>query len=233
MHEVTHLIDKTHNFSFRKSQALVKTYSWMREHRPESSLENDIDRWGENVATATDDGLKEPNAIHVKRCEHCNEEISKVMLRKNTGGSCDIRVPAVAMPFVCKYCGGSYCEDHRLPENHKCIGLRLRKSVVRAEEITGGLIPLDDETKSLIIKRMEENKECMEEQDTSQSGTERKMFQNNDLRLKKIEDTITDLHNRYMASLIGRDEYFDTLRSLNHEKRKLLYGKGLNEGNWE
>ena len=27
------------------------------------------------------------------------------------------------MPYTCHYCGGSYCAEHRLPENHDCSGL--------------------------------------------------------------------------------------------------------------
>jgi membrane associated rhomboid family serine protease len=27
------------------------------------------------------------------------------------------------MPYTCHYCGGSYCAEHRLPENHNCSGL--------------------------------------------------------------------------------------------------------------
>ena len=27
------------------------------------------------------------------------------------------------MPYTCHYCGGSYCAEHRLPENHGCSGL--------------------------------------------------------------------------------------------------------------
>ena len=34
-------------------------------------------------------------------CEYCGEKIK-------------------LLPFKCKYCGGSYCKEHRLPENHKC-----------------------------------------------------------------------------------------------------------------
>ncbi|NVM18195.1 MAG: hypothetical protein HWN80_10800 [Candidatus Lokiarchaeota archaeon] len=34
-------------------------------------------------------------------CEHCGEKIN-------------------FLPFKCKYCGGSYCKEHRLPENHQC-----------------------------------------------------------------------------------------------------------------
>jgi len=34
-------------------------------------------------------------------CEHCGEKID-------------------LLPFKCKYCGGAFCKEHRLPENHKC-----------------------------------------------------------------------------------------------------------------
>ncbi len=34
-------------------------------------------------------------------CEFCGEEIGY-------------------LPFKCKYCGGTYCKSHRLPENHEC-----------------------------------------------------------------------------------------------------------------
>jgi uncharacterized protein YkwD len=27
----------------------------------------------------------------------------------------------VTLPFTCAYCGGNYCVEHRLPENHNCI----------------------------------------------------------------------------------------------------------------
>jgi len=34
-------------------------------------------------------------------CEHCGERIN-------------------FLPFKCKYCGGAFCKEHRLPENHQC-----------------------------------------------------------------------------------------------------------------
>ena len=34
-------------------------------------------------------------------CEHCGEKID-------------------LLPFKCKYCGGAFCKEHRLPENHQC-----------------------------------------------------------------------------------------------------------------
>ena len=27
------------------------------------------------------------------------------------------------MPYQCRYCGGTYCADHRLPESHACPAL--------------------------------------------------------------------------------------------------------------
>lgn len=32
----------------------------------------------------------------------------------------------VELPFRCNFCGGHFCSDHRLPENHLCIGEPLR-----------------------------------------------------------------------------------------------------------
>ncbi|MEM2602009.1 MAG: AN1-type zinc finger domain-containing protein, partial [Candidatus Bathyarchaeia archaeon] len=27
------------------------------------------------------------------------------------------------LPFICSYCGGYFCIEHRLPESHECSGL--------------------------------------------------------------------------------------------------------------
>lgn len=35
------------------------------------------------------------------------------------------------MPFVCKFCKGRYCAEHRLPENHACRGLDVYRERVR------------------------------------------------------------------------------------------------------
>ncbi len=32
-----------------------------------------------------------------------------------------------SMPFTCKFCGGKFCGEHRLPENHECQGLAVYK----------------------------------------------------------------------------------------------------------
>ena len=41
---------------------------------------------------------------------------------------CGFRDP---MPFTCKFCGKSFCYNHRLPESHDCSGLALYKEKVR------------------------------------------------------------------------------------------------------
>ncbi len=32
--------------------------------------------------------------------------------------------PVKPLPYVCSYCGGVFCVEHRLPEKHNCRGLR-------------------------------------------------------------------------------------------------------------
>jgi len=35
------------------------------------------------------------------------------------------------MPYSCNFCGGDYCSEHRLPENHSCSGLSSYETDVR------------------------------------------------------------------------------------------------------
>ena len=37
--------------------------------------------------------------------------------------TCDQCGREESMPYSCRYCGGTFCPDHRLPENHACPGL--------------------------------------------------------------------------------------------------------------
>lgn len=47
---------------------------------------------------------------------------------------CDQCEKDTQLPYRCKYCGGEYCPDHRLPESHSCDGVRfLSKSGSRFE----------------------------------------------------------------------------------------------------
>jgi hypothetical protein len=36
---------------------------------------------------------------------------------------CDVCGKGVDLPYNCRRCGGTYCSEHRLPENHSCTGL--------------------------------------------------------------------------------------------------------------
>ncbi|MGB9960245.1 MAG: AN1-type zinc finger domain-containing protein [Candidatus Bathyarchaeales archaeon] len=42
----------------------------------------------------------------MQKCEHCDKEVD--------------------LPFECKFCGGHYCLEHRLPETHNCPNLPPR-----------------------------------------------------------------------------------------------------------
>ncbi len=46
----------------------------------------------------------------------------------------------VFLPFRCPYCGGYFCSEHRLPENHECPRMDLAR-VPKKEEPTLTLIP--------------------------------------------------------------------------------------------
>ncbi len=46
---------------------------------------------------------------------------------------CDSCGDPVSMPFTCKFCEGSFCSRHRLPENHDCEGLRDYQDASRQE----------------------------------------------------------------------------------------------------
>lgn len=42
---------------------------------------------------------------------------------------CDYCGKEVYLPFRCPYCGGKFCEEHRLPENHNCPSLKEKRIV--------------------------------------------------------------------------------------------------------
>ena len=43
-----------------------------------------------------------------------------------TRGSCEYCGKKELMGFTCSYCDNYFCVEHRLPEKHKCTGLRKR-----------------------------------------------------------------------------------------------------------
>lgn len=65
-------------------------------------------------------------SIVMKDCDHCREQSD--------------------MPFKCNYCGGAFCETHRLPESHDCDGVRfLSESGKRFESKVSNEIVQSDE----------------------------------------------------------------------------------------
>ncbi|MHA2060644.1 MAG: AN1-type zinc finger domain-containing protein [Candidatus Ranarchaeia archaeon] len=57
------------------------------------------------------------------------------------------------LPFVCKFCGGQYCSEHRLPESHNCTRLEDARKKPQNNEVP----PTDDadalEIPEKIVKR--------------------------------------------------------------------------------
>jgi len=46
-------------------------------------------------------------------------------------GICSVCGKKEMLPYKCKFCGWTYCSEHRLPENHECPGLETLKTQAR------------------------------------------------------------------------------------------------------
>ncbi len=46
-------------------------------------------------------------------------------------GICSVCGKKEMLPYKCKFCGWTYCSEHRLPENHECTGLDILKKQTR------------------------------------------------------------------------------------------------------
>jgi Zn-dependent protease len=50
---------------------------------------------------------------------------------------CDFCGRDESLPFVCNYCGGAFCADHRLPEAHQCKGdLTQKRTIIPPPQTT-------------------------------------------------------------------------------------------------
>jgi len=50
---------------------------------------------------------------------------------------CDFCGADETLPFICNYCGGTFCGDHRLPEAHQCKGdLTQKRTIVAPPQTT-------------------------------------------------------------------------------------------------
>lgn len=56
------------------------------------------------------------------KCDYCNKDLreSDTRVIYRTGGLNTVNRRIITFPFVCRRCGGTFCEKHRLPENHEC-----------------------------------------------------------------------------------------------------------------
>ena len=69
-----------------------------------------------------------PQSVPVsrKRCRCPGGDIPTAFVVAVEGGPmppCDRCGSVTDLPYQCRYCGGSFCGDHRLPESHDCPGL--------------------------------------------------------------------------------------------------------------
>jgi len=67
------------------------------------------------------------------KCEYCGKE--------------------VALPFRCRYCGGLFCVEHHLPENHNCPGLKRGVEAFRYR-IQREFVEREVESKPRIVRRV-------------------------------------------------------------------------------
>src|SRR3972149_7411656 len=72
----------------------------------------------------------------------------------------------VFLPFRCQYCGGSFCSDHRLPENHECSRMEMARTRVeeapplkaqkqKPHEYTVTYVPVKQALRSIYFSRKE------------------------------------------------------------------------------
>ena len=70
--------------------------------------------------------------------EKCHEQVKKILSRIAPKSSIEVATVGYAsshcnyclkptpLPYRCSRCEGGYCHDHRLPEEHNCLGERRR-----------------------------------------------------------------------------------------------------------
>jgi len=61
-----------------------------------------------------------------------------------------------ALPFECKFCNLKFCGDHRLPEDHDCVGLKLRKDNLQKRISRGERIIYEPKVKKEIKVKFDE-----------------------------------------------------------------------------
>jgi len=57
-------------------------------------------------------------------------------MEKALNMKCQVCQQDTLLPFRCPFCGGQYCSVHRLPENHKCIGISSARAQRQEQVMT-------------------------------------------------------------------------------------------------
>jgi hypothetical protein len=86
------------------------------------------------------------------RCDFCNNElIAQPRARKDKSGMFYSTRPEYYMPYKCPFCGGYFCDKHRLPENHKCKNMPSRYRNTAYKEMPYYEIPTYTDVKKMYL----------------------------------------------------------------------------------
>ncbi len=55
-------------------------------------------------------------------------------MSSDVNNACDICGAVELIPFRCKHCGGVFCGDHRLPENHNCKTRQIENYIITGDK---------------------------------------------------------------------------------------------------
>jgi predicted nucleic acid binding AN1-type Zn finger protein len=61
--------------------------------------------------------------------------------------ACSVCNEGDGFPYTCKFCSQEFCAEHRLPENHDCVGLKQWKETKSVDKL---IYPATRETKQKV-----------------------------------------------------------------------------------
>ena len=61
------------------------------------------------------------------------------------------------LPFKCKFCEQDFCDSHRLPEDHSCLGLAARKEQIKSRLQRGGKISYEPQVRKEIKMKFDDS----------------------------------------------------------------------------
>ncbi|MEM3784838.1 MAG: AN1-type zinc finger domain-containing protein [Candidatus Bathyarchaeia archaeon] len=67
-------------------------------------------------------------ALSIYQGIHINDKNENITADRKFKMNCQKCQKEVFLPFRCPYCGGYFCTEHRLPENHECIGMESARA---------------------------------------------------------------------------------------------------------